>query len=244
MRLVAAALAALLVAAAPAAAQNAPLTLQPGETLLEVQAEGVHLSRPDVMTITAGVVTTAATAPEAMQANNSLATRLIERVRALGVNPRDIRTQRLSLRPRFDEQQRAAADRDDREPRIIGYIASNDLELRLRDLSRAGEILAALIDAGANSVRGPQFSLSQPRPADLAAQQDAIRIARENADSYAQALGMRVARVLRVSERSRYSDGRDGTITVTGSRNSRTPIEPGEISTRSQTWVDFALVPR
>ena len=55
---------------------------------------------------------------------------------------------------------------------------------------------------------------------------------------------MRVVRVLRVSERGNFEwEGRE-TITVTGSRIRRTPIEPGELTTRISVWIDYALAPR
>ena len=63
------------------------------------------------------------------------------------------------------------------------------------------------------------------------------------AETYADALGMRIARVLRVSERD-TNIAEDGTITVTGSRVRPTPIEPGEIAAQAQVWVDYAVVPR
>jgi|GEM_PF-5962352 len=71
----------------------------------------------------------------------------------------------------------------------------------------------------------------------------AIAAATEEAEEYADALGMRIARVLRVSERSARS-GSDGYITVTGNRSSGTPIEPGDLETQVQVWVDYALAPR
>jgi uncharacterized protein len=241
LRLVAALLA--LAVAAPAAAQNARLELRPGETLLEVQAEGSELSRPDVMTISAGVVTSGASAAEALRQNSILANRMIEVVRARNVAERDVRTTSLRIVPRFERRPRSEDEDLETGRRIVGYVATNTVELRLRDLGRASELLDALLQAGANNVHGPSFSLSDARPARLAAQRQAVRLAREEADAYADALGLRVARVLRVSERGRStSDGE--AIVVTGSRIPAPPIEPGEVETEVRVWVDYALAPR
>ncbi len=235
--------AALLAAAAPvaAAAQNARLELRPGETLLEVQATGTHFSRPDIMRFEAGVVTTGPTARAASQANAELAERLVEALRAAGIAARDMRTSSLRVTARFDERQQRTTD--ELEPRIVGYVARNTLEVRIRDLSRASAILDALIAAGANEVRGPSFMLSDEGPARRSARQRAIAAAREEAEDYAAALGMGVARVLRVSERS-ASLGGENYITVRGSRLSGTPVEPGEVETKVEVWVDYALTPR
>jgi uncharacterized protein YggE len=241
--------AALALAALPAGveAQTVPIALAPGEVLLNVQAHGDHSSRPDVMAITAGVVTTATTAREAMASNSALAGRLIEAVRSHGIDPRDAKTAELSVAPQFEELSDDSADgaaREGRAPRILGYVASNKLELRLRDLARAPDLIDALFAAGANSVEGPRFSLADPAPAERLARRAAVTAARLEADTYAEALGMRVSRVLRVSERGSFEWEGDETIVVTGSRIRRPNIEPGELTTRIQVWIDYAMVPR
>lgn len=249
MRLVTRALAlafAFTAVAAPgaAAAQEVSIDLAPGETLLEVEAEGVSANRPDVMTIAAGIETTGPTASEALRRNNEVANRLLEVIRSRRVDARDIRTTILRVRPQYERER--PDDDGERERRIIGYSATNTLELRLRDLTRAPELLDALLSAGANNVSGPSFSLSEERPARLAAQRAAVELARQEAENFAAALGMRVTRVLRVSERSRDRGNEyDNYITVTGSRiGPGPPIEPGELETRVTVWVDFALAPR
>ena len=239
--------AALALAALPAAAssQSVPIALNPGEVLLNVRAEGIQRSRPDVMTITAGVVTTGATAQEALAANSQLANRLVDALRAKGIDPRDAKTAELSVEPRFEELTADGRERGENgRPRIVGYVANNRLELRLRDLSRAPELIDALFSTGANYVRGPSFSLADPLPAQRLARRAAVAAAREEADTYAEALNMRVARVLRVSERGEFGTDGGEQIIVTGSRIRRTPIEPGELSTTITVWIDYALVPR
>ncbi|MET1110599.1 MAG: SIMPL domain-containing protein [Allosphingosinicella sp.] len=237
--------AALALAALPGAvaAQAVPIVLAPGEVLLNVEADGKHQSRPDVMTVTAGVVTTASSAREALAANSALAARLIEVVRSKGIEPRDARTAELSVDPRLEELSEQDEDRG-RTPRILGYVATNKLELRLRDLTKAPDIVEALFAAGANSVRGPDFSLADPAPAERMARRAAVEAARLEADTYAEALGMRISRILRVSERGSFEWQGGDQIIVTGSRIRRTPVEPGELTTRIRVWIDYAMVPR
>jgi uncharacterized protein YggE len=116
----AAALALAALPAGAAAAQDVPIALAPSEVLLKVQAEGAHRSRPDVMTITAGVVTTAGTARQALTANSALANRLIDVVRARGIEPRDARTTELSVEPQFEELSDEAAERAEGQGRAPG----------------------------------------------------------------------------------------------------------------------------
>jgi uncharacterized protein len=235
--------AAVLLSPAAAAAQAVPITLAPGEVLLQVAAEGEHLARPDVVSVRAGVVTTGRTAKQALAANAELANRLLDAVRAAGVQPRDIRTSELSVSPQFAPERREGPD-DEGLRTIVGYFARNTLSLRLRDLTKAPEIVDSLFAAGANEVRGPTFSLSDPAPATRAARQAAVAAAMLEADTYAEALGMKIARVLRVSERGDFRNEDGDTIVVTGSRTRSTPMEPGEIAITGRVWIDYALVPR
>ena len=236
---------ALALAALPAtaAAQEVAISLAPGEVLLKVEAEGEHLARPDVMGISAGVVTTGRTAKEALAANATVANRLLQAVRASGIEPRDVQTSQLTVSPQFAREERSGND-EDNVRRITGYLARNRIHLRLRDLSRAPEIIDALFEAGANEVQGPSFSLQDPAPALRAARRAAVAEARAEADTYADALGMKVARVLRVSERGSFDSEKDGYIVVTGSRIPSSPLEPGELRTRVRVWIDYAMVPR
>lgn len=239
MRLVIA-VAALLAAGAPATAQPV-VALAQDEALLSVEAEGRTASRPDTMTITAGTVTTGATAAEAVAANAALAQRLVAAIRAAGIEARDVRTSHFEVRPTFEGERRS----DGPPPRIVGYVVSNNLQVRLRDLRDAESLIGRLFEAGANSVRGPVFSLADDREARRAAERDAIAEARAEAENYAAALGRRVGRLLRVGDRRSWTERlTDGGIVVTGSRSPPTPIEPGEIETRAIVYVDFALVPR
>ena len=234
---------ALLAVPTATIAQNVPITLAPGEVLLKIEADGVAKSRPDLMGIGAGVVTTGRTARAALAANNALANRLLDAVRAQGVAPRDVRTEELSVKPQFDKTDEQRANDEDRSPRIVGYVATNTLRLTLRDLGKAPDIVNALFEAGANNVHGPSFGLSDPAPAQREARRAAVAAARSQADEYAAALGMRISRVLRVSEHGDFDEENGNYITVTGSRISPTPLEPGEISTRIQVWIDYAMVP-
>jgi hypothetical protein len=236
---------ALLLAglASAAGAQDPVIALARGEVLLKVDAEGEFLVRPDMMSVSAGVVTTGRTAKEALAANSALANRLIAAVRASGVEPRDVQTAELAVNPQFARDKGAENDGEDSIRRIIGYVARNRLTIRLRDLRRAADIVDGLFQAGANEVGGPYFGVQDRMPALKGARRAAVTEARAQADDYAEALGMRIARVLRVSERDNSVQD-DGTIIVTGSRVRPAPIEPGEISVTTHVWIDYAMVPR
>lgn len=241
---------ALSLAGVPVAAQQVtppepPLgaVLLPGEALISVQSQGVVTRRPDLLTIRAGAVTAGANARAAIRENNALVQRLIATARQVGVEERDLRTLQLSVEPRFERGYDGAE-----VPRVQGYVVRNTLLVRFRDITRASDITGALLDAGANQVNGPTFSLQDNEPAARQAERNAISAARAEAENIAAALGKRVGRVLRVVD-SRVAEFvqqeyGESAIIVTGSRAGAPPIEAGELEVRATVYVDFALVDR
>lgn len=203
------------------------------------------MSRPDTMTIFAGTVTTGATAPEAVAANASLAQRLIAAVRGSGIAARDVKTLSFNVRPSF-ENNRGELGPDGRPPRITGYVVTNQIQVQLRDLAGAGALIGRLFEAGANSVRGPSFSLTDDRSARRAAERAAIVEARAEAENYAAAVGKRVGRIVRIGDRRVSTPPTSSEIVMMASyaASEPTPVQPGELTTRASVYVDFALVDR
>ena len=179
---------------ATAAAQTLPVATQAiAGTRLELSATGETTRVPDVAIVSAGVVTRAATARAALEQN---ATRM-ERVRAAlkraGIADRDIQTSNISLNPEYRYVQ-------DQPPRLVGYTASNQVNVRFRDIARTGDILDALVAEGANQINGPSLTIDKPEEAMDEARTKALGVGRARAELYARALGMRVVRLLSVSE--------------------------------------------
>jgi uncharacterized protein YggE len=162
-------------------------------TRLDINATGEVTRVPDIATISAGVTTQAATAVEAIGQN---ATRM-ERVRAAlkraGIADRDIQTASLNLAPQYRYV-------ENQSPVLTGYQASNQLSVRFHDIRASGKILDALVGEGANQISGPNLSIEHPEAALDDARTKAVSAARTRADLYAHALGMRVVRVISVSE--------------------------------------------
>ena len=232
--------------ALPASAQ-VKLELQPGETLLEVQTVGQASAAPDVAYLNIGVVSTGVTAKEATDANAAQMTKVIAAIRAAGIEPRHIRSQQINVQPRFA---RAGQNDYQGQAQITGYVANNSVAVTVAKLDLASAVVTGAFGAGANSVNGPNLGLIDDAKAVAEARKEALASARAEADTYAAGLGMRVARVLRVSERRRSADnGADNDSGVSylqaPSRNyGGTPISPGEVRQRVTLWVDFALAPK
>jgi uncharacterized protein len=221
---------ALALAATPAAAQ-----LQPGETLLEVEAQGIVRSTPDLATFSMEVASLGASSDAALQANARSADRLVSAALAAGASRGDLKTSDVRVAPRY----RQDADGDDTDE-VIGYRASERFEVRV-PVARAAAMLDALGKAGATEISGPAFSFRDDAPLIRSARAKAVGEANSRADDYGLALGLRRSRVIRVSERNaRRLESAD--IVVTGARAGGAPIIAGEQETTVTVWIDYALV--
>ncbi|TCP87994.1 hypothetical protein C8J42_10848 [Sphingomonas sp. PP-CE-1A-559] len=183
----------LLPAAASAQVSSPPMLID--GTILEVVAEGKTTRTPDLVTINTGVVTQAPTASTALTDNAVRVKRVVLALKTAGVADRDIRSANISLQPQI----RYA---DNTPPVFTGYQASNTISVRFRDITRAGTILDALVREGANQIDGPNFQIEKPETAFDEARADAVAKANVRAALYARVVGLRVDRMLSISENS------------------------------------------
>jgi uncharacterized protein YggE len=229
----AALLALALPSAMPAGAQGVPPAAVTG-TRLDVFATGEATRVPDIVRIQAGVVTQAASATEALTQNAARMTRVRAALRRAGVADRDIQTSNVSLQPdyRYAENQ---------PPQLTGYRASNEANIRFRDIANSGAILDALVAEGANQINGPMLGLDRPEAALDEARTRALAAARARAELYANALGMRVKRILSVSEGGAAPVGPMPMARLQAADSATTQIEPGEQVLSASLTVSFEL---
>lgn len=194
---------------------------------------------PDTVLISAGVLTDAPTAVEAMRQNSEQMARVIAEIEAQGIDERDIQTTGLSLNARYDYNQR--------EERQIfqGYRASNRVSVKFRDVERVGPILDTLVAAGANDLSGPTFSKEDDSEAKAQARQRALETGRTMAMAYARGAGYSGVRILQIAEsvQNRGPGPQSDIIVVTGSRmeSGAPPIRPGVIGTGVNVAVTYEM---
>ena len=233
-----------LVAGAPLAAQQGTTRLEPNETLLQVQAEGQSTVRPDAAFLNVGVVSTGTTAREATDGNARQMAAVIAALKQAGVDERYIRTQQLNVQPRFVRQNGSYEE----TPQISGYVARNSVAVTVVKLGIAPDVIAAAFGAGANSVDGPNLGNEDSNAGMGQARDDALKNARAEAEGYAAGLGMRVARVLRVSEQRggiepmRYVMNRVSSPGAPPPPPPPPPVAGGELKRSVTIYIDYALV--
>lgn len=184
---------AVLALSAPAAGQTATAPLPADATLLSVSAQAQASRAPDIATVSAGVVTQAADGNGAMRQNAELMNKVLAALKAAGVAEKDVQTSGIHLQPQY----RYA---ENQPPAITGYQASNTVNVKLRDVSKMGKVLDALVASGSNQINGPSFGIDEPEPLYDQARLDALKLAQARAETYAKALGLRVRRIVSIGE--------------------------------------------
>jgi uncharacterized protein YggE len=152
-------------------------------------------ARPDTAHISAGVLSIAVTARQALNDNSKRMRTMIDALKASGVKPDDIATSNFSINPRFEYDK----DRK-RPPRLVGYAVNNQVNVTLRDLDKVGAILDRLAELGANNVGNLSFSIANPAPLVDQARKLAVAEAIRKAKLYSQAAGVGLGHIISIRE--------------------------------------------
>lgn len=225
-----------LLAVACAEQAPDPRGVERDEVLLQIAATGQADARPDQARFSAGVDTIAPSAGQASSGNAAAMNRVTAALERLGIKPDDMQTRAITL------------NRIDYGPNRGRFQASNVLEVRVRELPRAGEAIAAATEAGANILSGPNLTIADPEAAGRSAYANAYKAARARADAYAEAAGMKVARLLAIRDTGEagpqpyHGDALMSAATAAPPPIVRAPpVRPGVSTAQVSVRADFAL---
>lgn len=217
-------------------AQTTPFVPTQG-TLLNVSAEGEAKRTPDIANISTGVVTRAAEANAAMRANAEQMDKVVKAIRDAGIAEKDVQTSGISLNPTYDY-------RENQPPRITGYEAHNTVNVVVRDIGRLGKILDQLAAVGANQINGPSFDVEDKEEGYDEARRQAVDKARARAEMYAKTLGMKVRRIVSISEGQRFAPPIPyamDRMEMKAASAAPTPVSPGQNTLTVNLDVVFEL---
>ncbi len=199
--------------------------------------ESVSLD-PDIANLSAGVTTTAPTAVEAMRRNAVQMRGVVDRIEALDVDQDDIQTSGVSLSAEYDYDQQT------REQVFRGYRVSNRVNITLRDIQRTGQVLDALVAAGATDLGGIGWAVENSAPAIEQARQAAFDTAMRRARNYAEAAGYASVRLLEISENvtSNRPMPMMRQMAAADVAEESTPVRPGQVETGVTVNFSFEMV--
>ena len=209
----------------------------PAPALITVSGEGVVQGAPDLAILSIGVTTEAETATQAMAENSRALSTVLERLKASGIEARDLQTSNLSLNPNWTGYDSSSGGR----PKIAGYTATNQLTVRIRALEALGEVLDAAITDGANALNGLSFAMSDPRLATDEARKRAVADARAKATLLVEAAGAKLGRIVSISEAGSYLP-QPGPMFRAAAEAMPVPVEGGEVSANASVTVVFEIV--
>jgi len=166
-----------------------------------VTGEGSVELAPDMAMLTLSVVREADTATAALEANSSAMTEVLAAMRAEDIEGRDLQTSGFSIQPRYFYPPRES-NREPEPPRIVGYTVRNSLAVRVRDIKRVGVILDKSIALGVNEGGNIAFGNDDPSAALSQARVMAMQDAMAKAETLAEAAGVKIGKILEISEQS------------------------------------------
>ena len=221
--------AAALLVCAPATAQDTG-SMRVGPRIT-VTGEANVTTEPDLAQIRTGVTSQAKTAKEASDANAKAAQGVVAALRAAGIDDKDIQTTRLTLQPTYDNSTGATRGK------INGFLASNQVTIKVRDIAKLADIIDRSVSAGATDIGGIDFIVSAPSQALDRARDGAVADARRKAEIYAKAAGVTLGRVLTLSEEQASAEP----MMMSARAGAAPPIMPGEKTLRLVVTISYEL---
>lgn len=156
---------------------------------------------PDMAVLALTVTREAETARAALDANSAAMAKVIKAMQAKGIAQRDLQSSNFSIQPRYTQSPRTAAG-ERPAPRIAGYTVRNSLTVRVRDIGKVGEVLDESVSLGVNEGGNIRFTNDDPSGAFEQARVKAVQQALAKARTLADAAGVKLGKVLEISEQS------------------------------------------
>jgi uncharacterized protein YggE len=186
----------------------------------------------------------APTAREALDANNKAMAEVVSAMKTLGVADRDLKTASVQIYPRYDHPKK----RDDtQKTKLVAYQVRNSLTVRVRDLSKAGELLDTSVTLGVNEGGGLAFVNDDASAMMIEARRKAVADALEKAKTISEAAGVKLGQIIDISEgfarQTRHWNDYEGVaqMSMRVASAAPVPIEAGENTCRVQVNITFEL---
>ena len=231
------ALGALIVAVAalsvrPGPVAGAPAT-DPAPHTITVSASGTVTLVPDVARVHLGVTVTKPTVKAARDAGAKVMTDIIAAMKGLGIAEADIRTTNLSLYPRYGSGP---------APKVVGYQISEQVQVTVRDLDKAGDVVDVATAKGATDVNGISFEVADPVKAQNDARASAVAAARASAQAMAAAGNVTLGAVVSITDATPagpifYGYG----AAARDAADLATPVQPGTQDLNATVTVVFEI---
>lgn len=239
------------VSGAPMAAQEIGQETQPRS--VTVEGFGTASAEPDIAHVQLGVEIINADAQQAIQESNQRMSAVIEAVKEMDVEDKDIQTTRYNIsvqqppekaRPMMEAPEPAQPTEEEQPAPELRYRVNNRVRVTLRDLSQVGQLLQNALDAGANTVDNVNFSIENPEALQQEARDRAIADAKDKAEQLAAGFDAAIGPVRQITERGGRGVVAERVALETEAAQAaggRVPIAGGEVSVSVDIQAIFEL---
>ena len=227
---------ALAAAVAMPAIANAAEAPQPPRII--VSGEGEATVAPDLALLSLSVMREAKTAREALNANNDAMAAVIAAMKAAGIAERDLQTAGIQINPRYNYTNKPDGNQ---EAELIAYQVTNTLSVRVRDISKTGEILDKAVSLGVNQGGGISFTNENPATVVTEARKKAVADAIAKAKTLAEAADVSVGKVLEITDQSYAPPPMPMNAKAYDAAGASVPVQAGENAYKVMVNVTFEL---
>lgn len=232
---------AALLSTVPATAQNGSFELVTTDPkvdapIVSLSLTGTARAKPDRAMINAGVQSKAVSAADAMAQNARQMQAVLAALKSSGVSDKDIQTSSINLNQDYDYTPNGQI--------FKGYIASNNVSIRMKDIGKMGTVLDTLVRAGATNINGPSFMVEDDSALSTSARTDAMKQAANLSTFYAKNAGYARARLISITEGADFSGPMpvmNMKMEMAAADGASTPVEAGEVTKAITVTVKYIL---
>ena len=202
---------------------------------INVSGVGTVTASPDRAHVSFAVWTEATTATDALTSNSNKMNKVIKALTDAGIPMDQIKTTSYSVEPVIQYPEKSAEP-----PKIVGYIARNEVQVTLTDVTSVGRIIDTAVVGGANVVSSVYFTLSESKEAEFRneAIKEAVKDADSKAKTIASSLGVQLIGPTSISLGYEYPIAR---YEKAASADVETPIVPGPLTITANVQVAYSF---
>ena len=207
---------------------------------ITVTGEGEVVGVPDIAKIQLGYTIEKSTVVAAQKDNTEKINQTVEKLKKdFDINKKDIKTSNYNISPMYNWYEGKRT--------VRGYQVRQNINVKIRDLDKVGDILQVAGDLGLNQINNLSFEIDEPESLKQEAREEAIKEAKEKAESMAEVVGVKLGRIINFSEHTGspsaiYETAYKGLDMARGSNEIAPSIEVGSTEININVSIEYEIL--
>ncbi|MEZ0535683.1 SIMPL domain-containing protein [Caldicellulosiruptoraceae bacterium PP1] len=204
-------------------------------TEIIVKGSASIFAQPDISIITAGVLSENVSADEAYKETALKINRIIDSIKKLGISTNDIKTIRVNVYPKY------SYEKDTGSSKIIGFYASSDIQVTIRNIQNTGKVIDTAVKNGSNNISDIRYDVSNLDKYYNQALAKAVNVAKSKATVIADNIGVKLGKPRNVTENTyvNYPITTYNKMTSVAAQDSAIQIEPGSVEIKADITLTY-----